>query len=231
MPSILDLGFSGSGKSSMMRNMPLDKIAVFNVAGKPLPFKGKISAMITTHDVDAIIASLERNNYNCYVIDDSQYLMSFKLIDKINETGYAKYTEIAKDFKRLVDTANTKVSPDTLVYFMHHIETTDDGFHKAKTTGKMIDNWLTLEGLFSIVLMNTVSGDRKYKVITQSDGTNTCKSPIGMFPDEMDNDLLKIDTAIREYYELAPLGSKPKKEPAAPKVTVSMGGQVPGGET
>jgi len=228
MAGILDIGESGSGKTCMMRNMPFDDIAVFNVAGKPLPFKGKIPAMITTHDIDAIIASLLRNNYNCYIIDDSQYLMSFKLIDKINETGYGKYTEVAKDFKRLVDVANNGVSPDTLVYFLHHVETTDTGFHKAKTSGKMIDNWLTLEGLFSIVLLNTVGGDRKYKVITQSDGTNTCKSPIGMFPEVMDNDLLTIDKAIRDYYELAPLGSKPKKAKIEPKATVSVSDKVPG---
>ena len=228
MPGALITGESGSGKSSMMRNMPPDNIAVFNVAGKPMPFKTKIPAIITTHDVDAIIASLRRNNYNCYIIDDSQYLMSFKLIDKINETGYGKYTEVAKDFKRLVDVANTEVSPDTMVYFMHHIETTDTGFRKAKTTGKMIDNWLTLEGLFSIVLMVTVGSDRKHKVITQSDGTNTCKSPMGMFPEEMDNDLLLVDKAIREYYELAPLGTKPQKEKAKANATVTTSDKLPG---
>lgn len=228
--NIMFTGQSGSGKTSILRNMPLDKIAVFNVAGKPLPFKGKIPAMFTTHDVNSIIASLRRNNFNCYIIDDSQYLMSFKLIDKINETGYAKYTEIAKDFKRLIDVGNTEVSPDTIVYFLHHIEVTEDGFKKAKTTGKMIDNWLTLEGLFSTVLMCTVTGDRQYKVITQSDGTNTCKSPIGMLPETMDNDLLQIDRMIREYYDLAPLGTPVKKEEKKKDVTVTTSATVPGGE-
>ena len=85
--NIMFTGQSGSGKTSILRNMPLDKIAVFNVAGKPLPFKGKIPAMFTTHDVNSIIASLRRNNFNCYIIDDSQYLMSFKLIDNTRK-GY-----------------------------------------------------------------------------------------------------------------------------------------------
>lgn len=207
----LGTGRSGSGKSCMMRNMPPDKVGIFNVSGKPLPFQGKFPMMATVSDVDSIIVSLKRNVVNCYVIDDSQFLMSFKLIDKINETGYGKYTEIARDFKRLIDTVIYDTSPDTIVYFLHHTETTDTGFIKAKTCGKMIDNWLTFEALFSIVFMVTVD-ERKHKVITQSDGTNTCKSPIGMFPEEMDNDLLVIDTRIREYYDLAKLGTPVNKE-------------------
>ena len=209
--NVLFQGKSGSGKSSILRNMPRDKVALFNVAGKPLPFPGKFEMMCTTSDVDAIIQSLTRNVTNCYVIDDSQYLMSFKLIDKWQETGYGKYTEIARDWKRLIDTIVYKTSQDTIVYFLHHTEQLDDGSVKAKTCGKMIDNWLTLEGLFSIVLM-TVATDNKHLVVTQSDGFNTCKSPIGMFDNPIDNDLLMIDTKIREYYELSPLGLRPKQE-------------------
>ena len=145
------------------------------------------------------------------MIDDSQYLMSFKLIDKWTEQGYSKYTEIARDFKRLIDTVVTDTSPDTIVYFLHHTETMDDGKIKAKTCGKMIDNWLTLEGLFSIVFMS-VATENKHLYITQSDGTNTCKSPIGMLENPMDNDLALVDKAIREYYELKPAGLVSKQD-------------------
>jgi hypothetical protein len=226
----LIVGKSGSGKSSLLRNMPRDKVGVFNVAGKPFPFPGKFEMMATTSDVDAIIESLKRNVTNCYVIDDSQYLMAFKLIDKWQENGYSKYTEIARDWKRLIDTIVYKTSPDTIVYFLHHTESMDDGSIKAKTCGKMIDNWLTLEGLFSIVLM-TVATESKHMVITQSDGTNTCKSPIDMFDNPIDNDLLKIDARIREYYGLAPLGLRNvKEEKKTEKAEVSKVDKIPGGE-
>lgn len=65
----------------------------------------------------------------------------------------------------------------------------------------MLDNQLTLEGLFSIVLLCKTDGQEHY-FETQSDGYTTCKSPMEMFPIKIDNDLKMVDTTIREYYEL-----------------------------
>ena len=208
---VLNMGYSGSGKSSGARNLDKKTTAVFNIAGKPFPFRGKFDMMATVSDPEEIIKSLKRNVTNLYVIDDSQYLMSFKLIDKWNDTGYQKYTEVARDFKRLIDTVVYDTTPDTIVYFLHHTETTESGFVKAKTSGKMIDNWLTLEGLFSIVIMS-VASESKHLYITQSDGTNTCKSPIGMLENPMENDLALVDKAIREYSGLKPAGLVEKKQ-------------------
>lgn len=223
---VLNIGPSGSGKSTGMRNLDRKTTAVFNVAGKPLPFRGKFDMMCTVSNVDEIIKILKRNTTNCYVIDDSQYLMAFKLIDKINEQGYAKYTEIAKDFKRLIDTVVNDTSADTIVYFLHHTETMDDGKIKAKTCGKMIDNWLTLEGLFSIVFMS-VATENKHLYVTQSDGTNTCKSPIGMLENPMDNDLALVDKAIREYYELKSAGLVQKQDKKSNN-SVETADKIPG---
>ena len=75
----------------------------------------------------------------------------------------------------------------------------------------MIDSQLTLESLFSIVLYCVTDGKRHY-FITQSDGVTTAKSPMDMFPLEIDNDLKAVDTAIREYYGLAKLGTSVKKQ-------------------
>ena len=207
---VLIMGESGSGKSASLRNFAPDEVAIFNVAGKPFPFRNKF-VPLTVDDTRIIIGKLKQNNRNCYVIDDSQYLMAFKLINKWTEQGYQKYSEIAKDFRDLVDTIVTNTSDDTIVYFLHHTEQREDGHYKAKTSGKMIDNWLTLEGLFSIVLMAVTDG-KKHQFITQSDGTNTCKSPMEMFEMEIDNDLKFVDTTIREYYGLAKLGTPVEKK-------------------
>lgn len=223
---VMCMGSSGSGKSTSMRNMDKKATAIFNVAGKPLPFKGKFDMMCTASDVDSIISILQRNTTNCYVIDDSQYLMSFKLIDKWQENGYNKYTEVARDFKKLIDTIISKTSQDTIVYFLHHTETLDDGKVKAKTSGKMIDNWLTLEGLFSIVIM-AIATENKHLFITQSDGTNTCKSPMEMLDNPMENDLALVDKAIREYYDLPPVGLRKKDDKQAVNATVSTVDKIP----
>ena len=206
---VLIIGESGSGKSTSLRNFKPEEVAIFNVAGKPFPFRNKFTAL-TVDDPRIIMNKLRQNNMNCYVIDDSQYLMAFKLINRLNDKGYEKYTEIAKDFRDLVDTIVKNTTDDTIVYFLHHSEQRDDGHYKAKTSGKMIDNWLTLEGLFSIVLMAVTDG-KKHQFITQSDGTNTCKSPMEMFAPEIDNDLKYVDDTIREYYGLSKIGKVTKK--------------------
>lgn len=144
---------------------------------------------------------LEKPSKKIYVIDDSQYLMAFEMFDRAKETGYNKFTDIALDFRNLIQYIVSAVPDDVIVYFLHHVETTDTGKIKAKTSGKMIDNQLTLEGLFTIVLLCTTDG-KEHKFITQSDGYTTCKSPMDMFPLEMDNDLKIVDKAIREYYEI-----------------------------
>ena len=149
----------------------------------------------------AIEKYLEKPSKKIYVIDDSQYLMAFEMFNRAKETGYNKFTDIALDFRNLIQYIVSAVPDDVIVYFLHHVETTDTGKIKAKTSGKMIDNQLTLEGLFTIVLLCTTDG-KEHKFITQSDGYTTCKSPMDMFPLEMDNDLKEVDKAIREYYEI-----------------------------
>ena len=65
----------------------------------------------------------------------------------------------------------------------------------------MLDEKLTVEGLFSIVLLCRADGERHW-FETQSDGLSTAKSPMDMFPLEIDNDLKMVDKAIREYWNL-----------------------------
>jgi len=123
------------------------------------------------------------------------------LFDHANEVGYKKFTDAAVDFYNLVQTVIRLTSPDTIVYFLQHVERDDSGRIKAKTAGKMLDNQLTLEGLFSIVLLCEAKGEEHY-FITQSDGTNTAKSPMGMFDSlKIDNDLKAVNDVIRKYYE------------------------------
>ena len=195
---VLILGASGSGKSASLRNFDTEEIGIYNVASKPLPFRKQM--MLVNHvSYDRIMASLQANKLKCYAIDDSQYLMAFDLFDRIKEIGYQKFTDCAKKFYDLIQTVINKTSDDTIVYFLHHTERSDDGHIKAKTSGKMLDNQLTLEGLFSIVLLADTDG-KEHNFITQSDGFTTAKSPMEMFAPVIPNDLKAVDTAIREYY-------------------------------
>lgn len=194
------MGESGSGKSCSLRNFNEQDVGIFNVASKPLPFRKKLK-VINGATYQTIINSLAKANLKRYVIDDSQYLLAFEFFDKAKDTGYGKFTDLALNFKSLIDYVIKETPSDCIVYFLHHTETTDNGKIKAKTIGKLLDEKLTVEGLFSIVLLAKTDGKRYY-FETQSDGYTTAKSPMEMFDREIDNDLAFVDKTIREYYEL-----------------------------
>lgn len=208
---VLILGESGSGKSCSLRNFEKENLVVYNIAGKPLPFKKQLNKADNVNYTQ-IKNNMQKGNFKTYVIDDSQYLMAFEMFDRAKELGYNKFTDVALNFRGLVDFVIKNTPADTIVYFLHHTETTDTGKIKAKTSGKMLDNQLTLEGLFSIVLLCKTDGQEHY-FETQSDGYSTCKSPMGMFDLKIDNDLKMVDDKIREYYELNKKEEKPN-EPA-----------------
>ncbi len=195
------MGESGSGKSASLRNFSPDEVGIFAVAGKPLPFRKKMQ-VLNNASYEVIIKILKNNKLKRYVIDDSQYLLTFEQFRRAKETGYGKYTDMAVNFANLLEIIREKTTDDTIVYFLHHTQVDDAGIKRIKTIGKMLDNQLTVEGLFTIVLQAEADGKKHY-FITQSDGTSTAKSPMEMFDLKIDNDLKFVDTTIREYYEFA----------------------------
>lgn len=195
---VLILGESGSGKTSSLRNFNADEVGIFNVASKPLPFRKQLKCK-NNANYDNIISVLRKPTIATYVIDDSQYLMAFAMFDRAKEKGYEKFTDCALDFRNLIDFVIRQTPPNIIVYFLHHCEENDSGKIKAKTSGKMLDNQLTVEGLFSVVLLAKTDGTRYY-FETQSDGLTTCKSPMEMFEREIDNDLKMVDQTIRKYW-------------------------------
>jgi len=128
-------------------------------------------------------------------IDDSQYLLVNELFDRSFEKGYDKFVQMAANFRNLIHSINEMEDENKIVYFWHHTETDSDGREKCKTIGKMLDEKLTVEGCFDIVLYC-----QDHKFYTQSNGISTAKSPEGMFDLEIPNDLKAVDAAIREYY-------------------------------
>jgi len=197
---VLILGESGSGKSTSIRNFEPGEVGIFNVASKPLPFRKKIPKLDGA-SYQQILQSLANHNLKRYVIDDSQYLICFEFFAHAKETGYTKFTDMALNFYNLIQFVIYKTPSDVIVYFLHHVDNTADGRIRAKTAGKMLDEKLTVEGLFAIVLYCVTDG-ASHSFITQSDGKTTAKSPMEMFPLVIDNDLKYVDEKIREYYEL-----------------------------
>ena len=214
----LIIGKSGSGKTYSLKQCDPDRFGVISIEKGRLPFKSaikvaKIPKALRNPD-GTELASYSQMNRAKYawlmnviaksgkvrsiVIDDSQYLMVNEMFDRASEKGYDKFTDIAKNFRDLVHYINDSVPEDVIVYFLHHSETGADGREKCKTIGKMLEEKLTIEGLFDVVIY---CADHKF--YTQANEISTAKTPEEMFSDlEIPNDLALVDKAIRDYWNL-----------------------------
>lgn len=198
---VLILGESGSGKSTSLRNFKPDELGIINVGSKPLPFKSSFKPY-NSDDYIKIEAALKKAKTKSIAIDDAQYLMANEFMRNAKINGYQKFTDIALNFWTLVQIVIKELPEDKIVYFLGHIERDANGNEKFKTIGKMLDEKITIEGLFTIVLKTFVK-DSKYCFTTQTNGQDTVKSPMGMFEEPIiENDLKYVDDTIREYYNL-----------------------------
>lgn len=199
---VLILGESGSGKTYSIKNLDPEKTGLLMVEKGTLPFRKQFPNICRNATYKQITGAIKAANMRCYVIDDSQYLMANEFFDRAAEKGYDKFTDIGVHFRNLIHLVNHVAPDDMIVYFLHHTEyDSNTGRIKAKTIGKMLDEKLTLEGTFNIVL-RTETENGEYYFRTQSNGQDTVKSPEGMFSEKIPNDLALVDKTIREYYGL-----------------------------
>jgi hypothetical protein len=202
------LGQSGTGKSTGLRNMNPSETLLIQMVAKPLPFKSKDwkpvkdgGNVIVSSNCDAIISAMNKTSRPIIVIDDLQYLLATEFMSRAHEKGYEKFTEMARHYYDVVTTA-TSLPDYKRVYLLSHTDTSDTGQVKAKTIGKMLDEKITIEGLLTIVLRTHVINGQ-YVFSTKNNGSDTVKTPMGMFEQEhIDNDLLALDKAITDYYDL-----------------------------
>lgn len=204
---VLIIGKSGSGKSTSLRNFEEKELALINVMKKPLPFRKKFESTLNTDDYQKIAKGIANTEKKSIVIDDSGYLITNHFMNKHSSIGggngvFNLYNEIGDYFWRLIEFVKNKLPEDKIVYFIMHESVEDNGDIKPKTIGRLLDEKVCIEGMFTIALRCMVDNNRHY-FRTQSNGADICKTPIDMFKDiEIDNDLKMVDTTIREYYEL-----------------------------
>lgn len=213
----------GAGKSTSIRNLNPETTFIINVSGKPLPFKGwkqkfvpfdpkaKTGNYYITKDARIIqrlmdIVSSDMPHINTIVIDDFQFMSAFEFMDRVEEKGFEKFNAIGKNMY-LVATKPAELRDDLVVFYLTHAETVSDtdGVRrtKAKTIGRLVDDKISLEGLFTVVLYGRAKKTKDgigYVFETRNNGENTCRSPLGMFEDvEIPNDLEQVRVAIVDY--------------------------------
>ena len=217
------VGQTGTGKSTAVRTLDPKETVIINIVGKPLPFKGwkkdyrpgiqQGGNFYTGADADQIVKVLDyidknRPEIRNIVIDDLQYLMSTEFMNRAQEQGWQKFTDIGKHMWDVLNKSKS-LREKLKVYMLTHDEQTDTLLtkRKIKTIGKLLDDKVTLEGLFTVVLFtdvvkNNETQQMEYRFITQNDGTTTAKSPMDMFPSlYIPNDLALVSKYIDAYYE------------------------------
>lgn len=214
--AVLVLGESGSGKSSSIRNLISQETFIVNVIGKPLPFKGALSKYkgistdglignyYATDDVTTIkrvinLVNNKRPDINVLVLDDFGYTITNSFMRKAKQRGYDRFTDIAKDMFDILDLVSN-LRQDLYCFVMMHTDIDNQGCSKPKTVGKMIDQYICIEGKFTTVL-HAIVNDGNYQFITNFDGTHMCKSPLELFDNQfIDNDLSIVIEKMKLYF-------------------------------
>ena len=212
----LILGTSGSGKSNSLRNLDPSKTMLIQCLNKPLPFKPKgwkkranlqDSGNIIATDDPALIEKIMRSSpHEVVVIDDYQAVLVNELMSRSTETGFQKFADIGRNAWNIFRAAGD-LAAHRRVYILAHTQTDDYGNVRMKTVGRMVDEKIVPESYFTIVLRTHVEG-RNYSFSTQSNGSDCCKSPIGMFPDLLiPNDVAEVDRTICDFYAINKLAA------------------------
>lgn len=226
MSAIAIVGSSGTGKSTSYGQLPSHNIkgldpketVIINVTTTkdlPIPgwkknYKGKLTEggnYLASSDATTIAQALtyidkQRPDIANVVIDDGQYIMAFEFMQRAKENGYTKFADIGVNMNKIISAA--RMSQRVRVFFMWHPEVDAVEGYKMKTVGKMVDTYLTLEGLFTVVLYSTVRKEEDklvYRFITNNNGEYPAKSPLGMFNDlYIPNDLGYVVEQMEKYY-------------------------------
>lgn len=214
------VGPTSTGKSTSIENLDPKETYIISVAGKELPFKGsnkiynaenKNYAVIeVATDITDKLQKISKNapQIKTVVIDDSNYIMGFNMVNKATETGYTKFSLMAKDMVKLIQEAK-KLRDDLTVVYITHSEEIEDGneisSYKIKTAGKLLDSQIVMEGLFTTVLysyVETKGESSNYYFLTNRYLKFPAKSPKGMFSEiKIPNDLKIVLDNVNEYYK------------------------------
>jgi AAA15 family ATPase/GTPase len=214
------VGATGSGKSTSIKSLDPKETFIINVARKELPFKGSAKLYnaenknyLEIDDALGILKALqsisERGPHIKQVIlEDSNYIMGFNMVKKATETGYTKFSIMAKDMVTLLTEAR-KLRDDLKIFYFSHPESVEDEgaivSYKMKTAGKLLDSQIVLEGLFTVALYTHVdedkNGETTYEFVTNRWKKYPAKSPDGMFEAvRIPNNLQDVCDRINDYY-------------------------------
>ena len=208
------MGESGSGKTTSLRNLDPTTTFYIDCDKKGLSWKGwrkqyntenmnywKTDSQEMVHNLLNRINTEEKfKNVKYVVIDTLNGIMVADEVRRMKEKNYDKWVDLAQCIWNLLDQFY-KLRDDLTIIVVCHSQTQkeDDGytFTRIKTSGKKLDK-LNVESKLTTVLLAEVK-DGRHIFHTKAD-KSTAKTPLGAFEeDEIDNDIMKVITALEEY--------------------------------
>lgn len=214
------VGETSTGKSTSIKHLNPDETYIINVAKKELPFKGSEKMYNTerknykevddANEITRLLRTISDKALHIknIIIEDSNYIMGFNMVAKATETGFTKFSLMAKDMVDLFRQARM-LRDDIVVFYFTHPEVIEDAGeiigYKMKTAGKLIDNQVLLEGLLTVCLYTLVEeqkdGTSSYNFVTNRYRKLPAKSPAGMFEEvKIPNNLQTVLDKVKEYY-------------------------------
>lgn len=235
MSRILVLAKSGFGKTFSMGQVPelnhvgLDpkETYVISVTSKPLTFpksrklykvaqKGKVATgnryiSNNPEEIATLLEQLLQSPYKNIVVDDFNYLMQDYYMDNALKGGWDTPKKIGYFMGKIFSVIEKYGDSDKNIIVLAHGEEVpqQDGriYLKMKTTGRMVDEYVTPEGKFDVTLVGRSRFDAGQKKIVkefitnEDEFTSSPKSPYGMFPElYIPNDLGLVVAKVNEYY-------------------------------
>lgn len=227
----------GKNEALGIEGLDLSKTAIVNIMGKALPIRGwkKHMKPCKMEIQGGKYVITQRGNYFAsrktaeiltflsyintveackhVVIDDLQYIMGDQYMEKALQKGWDKFNVMAKDLYDVI-TYGRKMRPDMTFGVLTHADVEKDGDiivgYKIKTIGKLLDEKISLEGLFTVLLfgdqtrvIDSESGKAVVKkfFVTNYDGKfDKAKSPHGMFETlHIPNDLGFVTKKMLQY--------------------------------
>jgi len=210
------MGESGTGKSTSLRELDPSSTFIIDADQKGLSWKGWKTAYndanrnyIRTSDPHEIKQYLTQINIGAphiktVVIDTMNAIMVDDELTRMKQKGYDKWVDLAQDTYQIIQQCNA-LRDDLTVVLCFHTEIVDLDENKSvtriRTAGRKLQK-IGLETKLPILLRTRVECNmtegNKYYFETQS-LNSTAKSPMGMFPFLIPNNIAEVIKAVKAY--------------------------------
>lgn len=216
---ILYIGPSGCGKSTSLRNLPSKETVVIKPNAKSFPFPGgdvnyvEGQNLIISAELDSIAPTIQYINDNkpeikYVVLEDFTHTFSARIFSpnflSRNSGGEAfqRWNDFGASVFQAIFAKSHTWRSDLYIVVIHHTEIKDDGTIGFKSAGKLLDNTIDFPSYFTYIFHGVVQqADTgvNYLIQTNKDSIRQAKTPYGVFPLYIPNDMKVILDRITEY--------------------------------